>query len=49
VSRAVAPETDLVLIDINLPVFDGFYITREIRKQSQVPIIIVTSRDTPVG
>jgi DNA-binding response OmpR family regulator len=29
-------------------VFDGFFITREIRKQSQVPIIIVTSRDTEI-
>jgi DNA-binding response OmpR family regulator len=37
-----------VLLDINLPVFDGFYVTREIRKQSQVPIIIVTSRDTEI-
>jgi DNA-binding response OmpR family regulator len=48
VSMAVAPATDLVLLDINLPVFDGFYITREIRKQSQVPVIIVTSRDTEI-
>ena len=48
VALAVAPETDLLLLDINLPVFDGFFITREIRKQSQVPIIIVTSRDTDV-
>jgi DNA-binding response OmpR family regulator len=48
VSIAVAPATDLVLLDINLPVFDGFYVTREIRKQSQVPIIIVTSRDTEI-
>ena len=48
VSIAVAPTTDLVLLDINLPVFDGFYVTREIRKQSQVPIIIVTSRDTEI-
>jgi DNA-binding response OmpR family regulator len=48
VSMAVAPATDLVLLDINLPVFDGFYVAREIRKQSQVPIIIVTSRDTEI-
>ena len=48
VALAVAPETELVLLDINLPVFDGFFITREIRKQSQVPIIIVTSRDTEI-
>ncbi|ATD54115.1 response regulator transcription factor [Clostridium chauvoei] len=35
----------LILLDINLPVFDGYYICREIRKRSEIPIIIVTSRD----
>ncbi|MCX2824327.1 MULTISPECIES: response regulator transcription factor [Bacillus] len=39
---------DLILLDINLPVFDGYYICREIRKNSDVPIIIVTSRDNEV-
>ncbi|HEX2944336.1 MAG TPA: response regulator transcription factor [Clostridia bacterium] len=37
---------DLVLLDINLPSVDGFYICRELRKQSELPIIVVTSRDT---
>ena len=37
--------SDLVLLDINLPIYDGYYICREIRKKSEVPIIIVTSRD----
>lgn len=37
---------DLILLDINLPVYDGYYICREIRKKSEVPIIIVTSRDS---
>ena len=36
---------DLVLLDINLPYTDGEYICKEIRKQSNMPIIIVTSRD----
>ncbi|MGE6588531.1 response regulator transcription factor [Bacillus mycoides] len=39
---------DLILLDINLPVFDGYYICREIRKTSNVPIIMVTSRDSDV-
>ncbi|MCC5910728.1 MAG: response regulator transcription factor [Clostridiaceae bacterium] len=39
---------DLILLDINLPVFDGYYICREIRKISDIPIIIVTSRDSEV-
>lgn len=38
-------EPDLILLDINLPVTDGYYICREIRKKSDVPIIVVTSRD----
>ena len=38
--------TNLVLLDINLPVFDGYYICREVRKKSEVPIIVVTSRDS---
>ena len=37
---------NLVLLDINLPVFDGYYICREVRKKSEVPIIVVTSRDS---
>lgn len=39
-------ESNLILLDINLPVYDGYYVCREIRKKSEVPIIIVTSRDS---
>lgn len=38
----------LILLDINLPLFDGYYICREIRKKSNVPIIMVTSRDNEI-
>ena len=37
---------DLVLLDINLPVYDGYYICRAGREKSDVPIIVVTSRDS---
>lgn len=40
----VAP--DLILLDINLPMVDGYYICREVRKSSDIPIIIVTSRNS---
>ena len=43
---AMSQNPNLILLDINLPVFDGYYICREIRKESKVPIIIVTSRDS---
>ncbi|UJF26740.1 response regulator transcription factor [Planococcus sp. 107-1] len=45
ISDTLKEEPDLILLDINLPVFDGYYICREIRKESNVPIIVVTSRD----
>lgn len=38
--------SDLVLLDLNLPNNDGSYICKEIRKISNVPIIIITSRDS---
>ena len=36
---------NLILLDINLPGVDGEYICKEIRKQSDMGIIIITSRD----
>ncbi len=36
-------ESHLVLMDIGLPVFDGYYWCREIRKLSNVPIIFLSS------
>ncbi len=36
---------DLLLLDINLPNNDGEFICKEIRKVSNLPIIMVTSRD----
>ncbi|GEL12918.1 DNA-binding response regulator, OmpR family (Rec-wHTH domains) [Lapidilactobacillus concavus DSM 17758] len=37
---------DLVLTDINLPVYDGFYWNQKIRENSEVPIIFISSRNT---
>lgn len=36
---------DLILLDINLPNADGEYILKEFRKASDVPVIMITSRD----
>jgi len=38
---------DLVIIDIQLPKFDGFYWCRMIRSHSNVPILFLSSRDHP--
>ncbi|MGH4122728.1 MAG: response regulator transcription factor [Clostridium sp.] len=37
---------DLVIMDVNLPYFDGFYFCSKLREVSNVPIIFVSSRDT---
>ncbi len=39
---------DLVLLDINLPYIDGEFVCKEVRKTSDVPIIMVTSRDNEI-
>ena len=46
IEDCINEQADLILLDINLPVLDGYYICREIRKQSEIPIIVVTSRDS---
>lgn len=46
VEKCIEENPDLILLDINLPFYDGYYICREIRTKSEVPIIVVTSRDS---
>lgn len=41
-------QPQLVLIDIQLPVYDGFHWCREIRMVSNVPILFLSSRDHPM-
>ncbi|WP_283687991.1 response regulator, partial [Streptococcus dysgalactiae] len=41
--EVLAYQPDLILMDITLPFFNGFYWTTEIRKQSMVPIIFISS------
>ena len=36
---------DMILLDINLPGMNGKEILRQLRKQSQIPVIMVTSSD----
>lgn len=43
---ALKEEVDLIVLDINLPYQDGYNICHDIRKQSNVPIIMVTSRNS---
>jgi DNA-binding response OmpR family regulator len=44
--RQVRP--DLVLLDVMLPVMDGFEVCRRIRAADQVPIILLTAKADPI-
>lgn len=44
VDYALKHSPDLILLDIMLPVLDGWQVCREIRKSSQVPIIMLTAK-----
>ena len=46
ISTLLEINTDLILLDINLPYEDGFNICKKIKEKLQIPIIFVTSRDT---
>lgn len=40
--------SDLILLDINLPFSNGEFICKEIRKHTNVPIIMITSRNNEI-
>lgn len=42
--RAMEDTFDLLLVDVMMPVLDGFELLRQVRKRSAVPIIMLTAR-----
>ena len=48
VENILNENADLVLLDINLPFSDGKFICNEIRKVSDVPIIMITSMNNDI-
>ena len=46
--RALSGEFDLILLDIMLPQLSGMEVLRRLRKESQVPVIMLTARDSVV-
>ena len=46
--RALSGEFDLILLDIMLPALSGMEVLRRLRRESQVPVIMLTARDTVV-
>lgn len=47
-TKAIAEEPDLILLDIMLPVMDGFAVCKKVREQSNVPIIMLTAKEEEV-
>lgn len=45
-NQVLNQKPNLILLDINLPGVDGEYILKEIRKTSNIPIIMITSRES---
>ena len=43
-TRALEGHFDLVILDVMMPVLDGFEVLRQLRKHSTVPVIMLTAR-----
>ena len=39
-------DISLVVLDIMMPIYDGWHVCKEIRKKSNVPILILTAKDS---
>lgn len=48
IQKALADSPDLILLDIMLPIVDGMEVCRTIRKQADMPIIMLTAKDSEV-
>lgn len=46
--KALSQNPDLVLLDIMLPIMDGFAVCRKIREKSNVPILMLTAKEEEV-
>lgn len=43
-ARAIEGKFDLIILDVMLPVLDGFEVLRQLRKRSATPVIMLTAR-----
>ena len=46
--KALSLNPDLILLDIMLPIMDGFAVCKKIREQSNVPILMLTAKEEEV-
>ena len=48
IQTARSSKPDLIVLDLMLPELDGFDVTRTLRKESSVPILMLTARDDEI-
>ena len=46
--KAIASEPDLILLDVMLPIMDGFAVCKKVRETSTVPILMLTAKEEEV-
>ena len=46
--KALTGNVDLILLDIMLPVMDGFEVCKQVREKSNVPILMLTAKEEEV-
>jgi two-component system response regulator VicR len=47
-SKALSNKPDLILLDVMLPVMDGFQVCKKIRETNTIPIIMLTAKEEEV-
>jgi len=47
IRRSMEGSHDLLILDVMMPVLDGFEALRQIRKRSALPVIMLTARTAP--
>ncbi|MBR5000377.1 MAG: response regulator, partial [Firmicutes bacterium] len=46
--KAISGSPDLILLDVMLPIMDGFSVCKKVRETSTVPILMVTAKEEEV-
>ncbi|MGX7417343.1 response regulator transcription factor [Carnobacterium gallinarum] len=47
-TKALSEEFDLIVVDVMLPSMNGFDICKEIRKEKQIPILIISAKNEDI-
>lgn len=48
IEKALGLKPDLILLDVMLPIYDGFEVCRKLREKTQTPIIMLTAKEEEV-